>query len=402
MLDSNEDLLKYVVRHGIIDLQDIQSKLEMEKNQSYLQQHPYEIWQGSNGKWYTYLIQDDKRKLIKRTSKKSIQQVIVDYYKTKQDQPVLQDIFIEWLNTKLKYQEISKQTYDRYYTDYERFIPEDLRATKIKNISEDFLEDFIKTTIVEQKLTAKAFAGLRTLLMGIFKLAYRKNYSDINIVTFFQMLDLSKKSFSRHHKIKEKEVFTESEMIQMADYIRQHPSIRNLGILLDMYTGLRAGELAGLKRSDINVSERHIHVQRTEIKYKNKNGKTMIEVRDYPKSEAGDRYLLLSDKALTIVRQIIQLNPFGIYLFEDDGRRISVNGFSHKIRRICEAINIPVRSMHKIRKTYGTTLLDAHADESFITEQMGHADIKTTRQFYYYSNKDKAERIQQLNKALYY
>ena len=374
----------------------------MERNQVYLKQHPYKIWQGSDGKWYTYLPSDNGRKLIKRNAKEQIHQIVIQHYKSQEVQPIFNDVFLLWIDSKIKYKEISKQTYDRYMTDYYRFIPKEMQKSKIHTITEDSLEDFIKSTIADNNLTAKAYAGLRTILSGTFKLAYRKKYTDLNITTFFQTLDVSKKAFARHHKIKEKEVFTESEMILISDYIRSNPSIRNLGILLDMYTGLRVGELAGLKRSDVNLQERHIHVQRTEIKYKNDNDRTVIEVRDYPKSEAGDRYLLLSDKALVTVKKIIQLNPFGLYLFEDNGKRISVNGFSHKIRRICEAVNIPVRSMHKIRKTYGTTLLDAHADEAFITEQMGHADIKTTRQFYYYSNKDKIERIQQLNKALYF
>ena len=37
--------------------------------------------------------------------------------------------------------------------------------------------------------------------------------------------------------------------------------------------------------------------------------------------------------------------------------------------------------MHKIRKTYGTTLIDSDVDEGFITEQMGHSDISTTKNY---------------------
>ncbi|MEE0649941.1 tyrosine-type recombinase/integrase [[Clostridium] scindens] len=43
--------------------------------------------------------------------------------------------------------------------------------------------------------------------------------------------------------------------------------------------------------------------------------------------------------------------------------------------------------MHKIRKTYGKTLIDSDVDEGFITEQMGHSDISTTKKLYYFINK---------------
>jgi integrase len=56
--------------------------------------------------------------------------------------------------------------------------------------------------------------------------------------------------------------------------------------------------------------------------------------------------------------------------------------------------------MHKIRKTYGTTLLDGDVDDALIAEMMGHKDINTTRQYYYFSNKDEAHQVEQMTRAL--
>ena len=61
----------------------------------------------------------------------------------------------------------------------------------------------------------------------------------------------------------------------------------------------------------------------------------------------------------------------GEFLFEQNGKRIRGNAFNKHLSRICEKLDIPHRTMHKIRKTYGTTLIDNHVDERFITEQMG-------------------------------
>lgn len=35
--------------------------------------------------------------------------------------------------------------------------------------------------------------------------------------------------------------------------------------------------------------------------------------------------------------------------------------------------------MHKIRKTYGTTLLDNQVAETLVANQMGHSDVITTK-----------------------
>ena len=58
--------------------------------------------------------------------------------------------------------------------------------------------------------------------------------------------------------------------------------------------------------------------------------------------------------------------------------------------------------MHKIRKTYGTTLIDGGVDESIIIEQMGHSDIHCTKQYYYFSNKNREKKQSQLSKAIGY
>ena len=54
--------------------------------------------------------------------------------------------------------------------------------------------------------------------------------------------------------------------------------------------------------------------------------------------------------------------------------------------------------MHKLRKTYGTMLIDSGLEDGTIMSQMGHSDITTTRKYYYYSNKDEEEKTIQINK----
>ena len=50
-----------------------------------------------------------------------------------------------------------------------------------------------------------------------------------------------------------------------------------------------------------------------------------------------------------------------------------------------------MKSMHKIRKTYASCLIDEGVPESVITSQMGHTSIETTKKFYYYNHHDEEE-----------
>ena len=68
--------------------------------------------------------------------------------------------------------------------------------------------------------------------------------------------------------------------------------------------------------------------------------------------------------------------------------------------RICKELDVDYKSNHKIRKTYGTMLLDSDVDESIIAEQMGHEDITTTSKYYYFSNKVEDKKREQVTKAI--
>ena len=65
--------LNYLVDNGIIDLPNIQSVKEKKKRQELLNNHPYKIWCGSNGKWYTYLPDETKGRVLKKKSTKKEQ-----------------------------------------------------------------------------------------------------------------------------------------------------------------------------------------------------------------------------------------------------------------------------------------------------------------------------------------
>ena len=177
---SNQELLNFAVQNGIIDLNDVQDKIRMNERQKYLKMHENEIWQGKDGKWRTYLPDRaiGKRKLIKRTTEKSIKNVVVEFYKSEEQEPLIKDVFEKWMNQKLDYREIKKQSYDLYWTDYNRFFKnryvDNFENQKICYITENDLEDFIKTKIYLLTLLTfpyfQGFPPLKILYMYPFPL----------------------------------------------------------------------------------------------------------------------------------------------------------------------------------------------------------------------------------------
>lgn len=399
---SDAELLKFAIENGMLDTALVQERIEMQKRTELLGMHNYDIWQGTNGKWYTYIPDDQKgRVLKKRTSQKAIEDLVVEYYRQKEEIHYLEDVFNEWIDEKLSFGEIQKQTYDRYKTDFHRFFDkQNISKIDIRYISEEELELFVKNTIIKKKLTNKAYAGLRTIVIGTFRYAKKKKYTNISITQFFGDIDISKKAFKKKIVKDEESVFTNDEVNKIAKYISDDPTIINLGILLAFQTGIRVGELAALKHSDVQGNI--LHINKTEVRYRGADNKYVFEVRESAKTDAGNRDVILGSDALQTIKSIKKLNPFGEYMFMKDGSRIKEKAFSVKITKICRYVGIEERSMHKARKTYATKLINANVDERIIIKQLGHTDISCTKNFYYYNDKSVEEAREQIEKAILY
>lgn len=161
---SDKELLQFAIENGIIDKALLEEKIEMQKRAELLEKHPYKIWEGKNGKWYTYLQDSNKaegRRLIKRNTVESLENKIIEFYRQAIEEPHFDAVFFEWINKKLKYKEISVQTCNRYEADFNSYLKgTSLCRKKIKDIDENFLEDYIKTMIAEKELTAKKWSNL--------------------------------------------------------------------------------------------------------------------------------------------------------------------------------------------------------------------------------------------------
>ena len=389
--------MKYIKENSIIDLALVQDEIEKMKRDELLQKHPYKIYQGKDGKWYTYLPDDEKGRILKKRNKKEdIESLVIQYWKEKETNPTINDIFTEWITDKVSREEISKSTKGRYERQYKQCFAE-FGKQNIKSVSEYDIEDFLLNSISKHSLTRKGFSNLRTLIFGIFRLAKKKHYISYNITEIVNDIEISRKSFRKVIKDDDEQVFMFDEVPKITEYLEQNQDMLNLGILLLFKTGLRIGELTALKNCDIRGNV--IHVNRTEICYEDDNGNRIYEVRDFPKTEAGIRDVVIPSNCRWILKRIKALNPFGEYVFMDNGERIRTYVFRNRLSTVCKHSNVKKKSPHKIRKTYGSILLDSGAVESLIVSQMGHTNIKTTKEYYYRNRRNADQIMSELDKV---
>ena len=394
-MDRNIDL-KYLIDSGIIDVPNIQSIIEMKKRQELLNNHPYKIWMGSNGKWYTYLPDEMKGRILKkRNTKKDIEDVVIFYWNETINSPTIEEVFNEWNDYRLELKKISKSSHTRLQQVFKRHYSE-FGKKRIKNITENEFIEFLERQIPEHSLSAKAFASLKTITKGILKRAKRKELISYNAEDVLSQLDISNNEFNKIIKEDYEEVFNEQETQIAIKYLKDNLDIRNSAILLMFITGTRIGEIVALKPEDINIEKNTIKIKRTETRYK-ENNKTIYEVKLFPKTQSGNREIVVPSSYQWLLRNLKAYSKNKEWVFMEKNKRLTTLLIRKRVYKMCKDTNIYKKSPHKIRATYDTILLDANLDKRFIKDQMGHSDITTSEKYYHRNRKSLEKKSEIIN-----
>ena len=170
--------------------------------------------------------------------------------------------------------------------------------------------------------------------------------------------------------------FTEDEMQLILDhsnmYKRNH-YLRNF-ILLMFASGMRPGEVAALKWSDICFDKKTIRVSRTRIRGKDGPPKTEASYRVVdmlPLSEEALKEQYENTKELEYVFVNSRKQPF----YSHDV--IGVN-----FQRILKATGVKVRVLYNLRHTYASHMIRNGVDIVYISKQLGHENPNITLTIY--------------------
>ena len=145
-------------------------------------------------------------------------------------------------------------------------------------------------------------------------------------------------------------------------------------ILLTYSGGLRLGEVVRLKVEDIDLDRKLVHVRQ---------GK-----------HRKDRYTMLSAVAQKAVQDYRRQYPPETWLFPGarPGRHLTERSVQKAFDRACKKANINKRiSIHTLRHSFATHLLERGTDLLYIQVLLGHASPKTTQIYTRVTNRDLAK-----------
>ena len=160
-------------------------------------------------------------------------------------------------------------------------------------------------------------------------------------------------------------------------------------IYLAIDSGLRRGELMGLKWSDIDFETKTLHVVRS-----NQSLTGRGTFSKTPKTEESIRDVAVSDNSLELLRQlhVMQMKQKfklgeqwqdGNWVFAGkNGKALYDSTPSHWFTKFLKRKNLPHISFHSLRHLSATILIAQGIPLKNVSSRLGHADIKTTANIY--------------------
>jgi integrase len=158
-------------------------------------------------------------------------------------------------------------------------------------------------------------------------------------------------------------------------------------------TGLRLGEVIGLRHKDVDLANAKLYVRGQLIQYRDGT----LEWKA-PKTAAGARTVAISNELVGVLRDAIRatlearmkagLGGAGLEeapVFSRDGLSwIKPRDLSKSFSTLCDRIGLPAFTFHGTRHTHGTALLKrvGPAGAKAVSQRLGHADIRVTLAVY--------------------
>ena len=402
---SDAELLKFMEDNGMIELSYVKELKKMAERKIYLNKHPYKIGQGKDGYWRTYLPDKEKgRKMIKKNTKKEVEDIVVQYYREKEER-TFKILFHEWEQQQEKYG-ISGNTIQKYNSDYKRFFEgTKFEQMNVKDITEEDITEFMVSQVKKKRLKEKAGKALWGYVNGTFKYSRKHKIIHENPCDYVEKRIFSK-FYDKSKGSIQKRTLNKVEIVKLLDELKKShidkPSyIQSYAVELAIYTGMRVGELAGLKWENILNEEGIIRICQSE-KYDRKTKEFYIdctkngEEREFPISKEIEAILLAVKKIE------MEYGFIGEYVFQNKDGRVHARSISHCMRYKCKQAGIDEKGIHALRRTLNSKMRCSGVSVVIASSLLGHTEEVNENNYTYDISemKYKKELIEKLSREI--
>lgn len=361
-----------------------------------------------------------------RDKEKDIQRDQNDGIKAEARYVSINDMFDMWCQLK---RGLKDNTFQNYQYMYNTFVRNGFGKHRIQTLRKSDVKRFYNTLADERMLQASTIDSVHTVLhqvldMAVDDLYIRNNPSD------GVLRELKK---ARTFKTEKRRALTKPEQDLLLDYVKRSHTYSHWYPLFAVMlgTGLRVGEVMGLRWCDIDLDKDLIDVNHTLVYYdhrysEGKKGcyfsvntpKTEASCRTVPMlkfvhdafiEERNNQDTLGMSCSVSVdgYTDFIFINRFGATQHQG-----TINKAIRRIIRDCndevlakgedDPILLPHFSCHSLRHTFTTRMCEAGVNVKVIQATLGHSDISTTLNIYAdVTNEMRTESFKKLDSTVF-
>ena len=353
-----------------------------------------------------------------REKEQAVQRDILDGVGT-MDNNTLNDLFYLWTDIK---RGLKENTRNNYIYMYEQYVKEDLGRMKISKIRKSDIRQFYNRLVDAGRLRIHTVDTLQNVIHQVLDVAVDDGYLRSNPADK-ALTELKRLRSNDHKNIR---ALTLSEQKALLKYIRESETYGRWYPLICFMigTGMRIGEVLGLRWVDVDMENNLIDVNHTLVymshlkehhcHYEINTPKTKAGMRVVPmismvkealfmEKERNEKEQVRCNASIAGYTDFVFLNRFGFNLNHSVVnktlarivRDYNEEQFDLQERGIItdeEMLLLPNFSCHVLRHTFATRLVESGVNVKVIQETLGHSDVATTLNIYTDATEDLKRR----------
>ena len=336
------------------------------------------------------------------------EQIIVDKHDgIKADVKALtvNDCFKLWKELK---RGVKDSTFQNYVYMYEMFVMPTFGKKRVVQVQRSDIKRFYNGLVDQKVLKISTVDNIHNVLHQVFQVAVDDNYIRQNPTDRM----LKELRIAHGHEIEKRKALTLAQQELFFNYMKNTPQYRHWYPVFYIManTGMRVGELTGLRWQDVDMENGMISVNHTLVYYNHRDELGTYFSINTPKTEAGCREIPMVagvKEAFEMIREYqqetgiqskVRIDGYEDFIFVNKDGNMQHHGTLNKaIKRICRDCNdqvlleqgiesnpvlLPNFSCHILRHTFATRLCESGINIKVIQDVLGHVDVSTTMDIY--------------------
>ncbi|MFL6976999.1 tyrosine-type recombinase/integrase [Bacillus inaquosorum] len=314
-------------------------------------------------------------------AKELLKQVIIEVEEEKNSRNPIKGTFASYIEHWFEAKRVSLRpsTIVNYRQQIEYNILPYLGHFKITDITEEVLQSFVNRLHNERNLAGKTIRATFGIVGEVLKKSSRKGAFDLEILREINLPTENKRV----------EVWSAEDIKTFLDARARILNLTRhfIGMEISVLTGMRCGEVLGLRWSDVDFERKILTIRQTLSKIDDKGNYGLVPeaktINAFRTVNLPDRLVasLIAHKGLIDRERLVLGDKYAnndLVVCTKNGSWVHPNNFRRAFNVTRDGLDLPKIPLKGLRHTHATYLVSIGVSPKLVQERLGHANIKTT------------------------